>query len=475
MLARNMASMSGLSLYRNAIQFALNILMAHFILPAEYGLLVFTAPFIAFLGLMTDFGLSSAIVRSEALSERQTSAAFSLTLVLGFALGLGLAVLSAPIQHVVHMRGLAPIMTAMSAIVFLNVSASVPRALLERRLLYGRIAGVEAGAVLISAAGAILAALFGAGVWALVGYHLSNQTLRALAYGWTARGGLRLGWAWSSLRALMSFGGWVLATNCLTFLSRNSDNLLIGSALGAASLGVYGLAYQFMVAPLMAITWPTAAVLFAMLSRQGPNARLVRETTRGVFSATAMASFPAMAYLTFGLAYPVHVMLSAHWSGVPAVVTWLAPLGALQSICSYSGAVLMASGRARLQFLINLANTVVTVAVFVVSVRWGLLGLVKAYVVASACLSLFMLAVMVRNTALTWSDVAHALAPPALASCAGLVGVTLSMGLARDEAVQWAVSTAVFAVGVLGVYGAMFARLRTGLAVLIRPMVPDGI
>ena len=46
MLARNLASMSALSLYRSGLQFGLNIVLARFITPADYGLVVFTAPFL---------------------------------------------------------------------------------------------------------------------------------------------------------------------------------------------------------------------------------------------------------------------------------------------------------------------------------------------------------------------------------------------------------------------------------------------
>ena len=469
MLARNMASMSALSLYRNAVQFALNILMARFILPADYGLLVFTAPFLAFLGLMTDLGLSSAIVRSEGLSGKEISAAFTLTLGLGVALAGLLSALAWPIQNLVHMRGLGPVMAAMAGVVLLNVASSVPRALLERRLLYGRIAGIEAGAVLIAAAGALVAALMGAGVWALVGYNLFSQFLRALAYGWLARRDLRLEFGWGGLKPLMSFGGWVLATNGLTFFARNSDNLLIGGVLGAAAVGVYGLGYQFMMIPLMAITWPSSSVLFAMLSRQALHASRVRETVRSVVSATALLSFPAMIYLTFGLKFPVRMVLSPHWWGVPAIVTWLAPLGAMQSIASYSGAVLMATGRPRLQFLLNLANTVATVTTFVLTVRFGLFALIHAYVAVAGGMALVVLAFTVRASAITWIDVGRAIGPASLATAGGLTAALAAERLAGSDAGRWLASTLAFAGVVLGAYAAMFRHMRGNLAALVAP------
>ncbi len=371
MLARNMASMSALSLYRNAVQFALNILMARFILPAEYGLLVFTAPFLAFLGLRTDLGLSSAIVRSKGLSERQTSAAFTLTLLLGVALALLLGALAWPIQNLVHMRGLGPVMAAMSGVVLLNVASSVPRALLERHLRYGRIAGIEATAVLISAAAAVVAALLGAGVWALVGYNLLTQLLRAVAFGWLARSDLRLEFGWTGLK-------------------------------------------------------------------------------------------PLLTYLTFGLSYPLHLVLSPRWDGVPAIVTWLAPLGALQSIASYNGAILLATGKPRLQFLLSLANTIVTV-------RFGLFPLIRTYVVVASAMSLVMLAVTVRASAITWGDLGRAMAPAAGATAAGLAAALLVGRLADSDGLRWTVSTLAFAVVVLAAYAGMFRHMRSSLAALVAP------
>ena len=468
MLARNMASMSALSLYRSGIQFALNIVLARFIVPADYGLIVFTSPFLFFLALMTDLGLSSALVRSESLTPRQAAGAFTATALLGLAAALALSLAAWPIQQLVRMHGLAPVMSAMSLVVFLSVVSSVPRALLERQLRFGRIAKTEAVSVFIGAASALAAAALGAGVWALVLYNILAQGLQAASFAWTERSALRVDFRWSGLKSLLSFGGWVLATNTLTFFSRNSDNLLIGAVLGAAAVGIYGLAYQFMMIPLMTLTWPSSAVLFATLSRQGLRPERLRETVRGVFSVTAALSFPAMAYLTFGLAYPVSAVLSNHWAGVPAVVSWLAPLGALQSITSYNGAMLMAAGFARRQFLISLINTVLIVAVFASTVRFGLPVLVKTYVLSSTLLSLGMLATAVQATPITWSDVLRALAPAVAATAVGLLLSALASRLMPgSEAEQWIVSTAAFGVGVLGVYAVLQRSIRNGLAVLL--------
>ncbi|WP_174293190.1 oligosaccharide flippase family protein, partial [Sphingomonas bacterium] len=416
MLAKNIVSMSGLSLYRNAIQFGMNIAIAAFVHPGDYGLVVFTTPFVVLVAMLTDLGMTSAIVRAPTLSRAEAGAAMGAMMAGGVACALLLAAGAWPLERAIAMPGLAPVMAAMAGVVVLSITAATPRALLERELRYAHIARIEAVSIAVAAAAGLVAAWHGAGVWSLVLYNLLVQAMRVSAFWWNVRGELRPNAAFGKLGALLTFGGWVLASNILNFLARNSDNLLIGAWLGAAAVGVYGLAYQFMLAPLMAITWPTSAILLATLRGQDPHGPRARAMVESVLSATALVVVPAMLYLTFGLAFPVHALLSQHWAGVPGIVAWLAPAGALQAIASYNGVLLMVAGRARAQFALTVVNTLVLVATFVVSLPYGLTALVHAYTVAITLLSLAFIALIVALTGLGLRRLACALAPALLAA-----------------------------------------------------------
>ncbi len=462
--------MSASSLARNAVQFAMNIIIARFISPADYGLVVFTAPFLTLIGLMTDMGLSSAVVRHEEMSPIQAGAAWSLTILVGAVLAAGLALSAFPLQGAVHMPGLAPVIVAMSAVVLLSIAASVPRALLERRLAYNRIATVETATMLASAAIGVGCAFGGLGVWSLIVYNLLSQAARASCFLWLSRGRLQPNLQLGLTRPLMSFGGWVLGNNLMTFLSRNSDNLLIGAVLGAAAVGLYGLAYQFMLIPLMALTWPTSAILFSMLSRRATTPAAMRRAVCGVLSLTAMLSFPAMAYLTFGLAFPFEALFSARWHGAAPIVAILAPVGALQSISSYSGAVLMSLSKSRLQFALTVFNTVASVLTFVLSLPFGLHALVVAYAVVASLVALGTLAVVIRASPVTLGDVARALAPAGLATAAGLAAAfAASRGHVMDWQ-GWLGATLAYAAASLGIYALMARRIGHVLQVLVAPL-----
>lgn len=472
MLGKNILSMSGLSLYRNAIQFGMNIAIAAFVPPADYGLVVFTTPFVVLVAMLTDLGMTSAITRAPSLSREEAGAAMG-AMMLGGIVCAGLLIAGAwPLEHAIGMRGLAPVMAAMAGVVILSISAATPRAMLERELRYAHIARIEAIAIAVSAAVGIVAAWHGAGVWSLVLYNLLVQTLRLAAFWWTARRELSPNLQFRRLGQLLSFGGWVLASNILNFLSRNSDNLLIGASLGAAAVGVYGLSYQFMLAPLMAITWPTSAILLATLRNQDPHAERAKAMVESVLSVTAIVVMPAMLYLTFGLAFPVGALLSDRWAPVPGIVAWLAPAGAVQAIASYNGALLMVAGRARAQFMLTVVNTLILVATFVLALPYGLTTLVHAYTLVITLLSFAFIALIVTLTGLGLRRLANALAPALLASGAGVLAVTATTGTHPDSWTGWAGATAIYCAAVLACYAAFHVHVRATLAVMLARGAP---
>lgn len=471
MLGKNILSMSGLSLYRNAIQFGMNIAIAAFVSPGDYGLVVFTTPFVVLVAMLTDLGMTSAITRAPSLSRAEAGAAMGAMMMGGLVCATLLVAGAWPLERAIAMPGLAPVMAAMAGVVVLSISSATPRALLERELAYARIARIEAIAIAVSATAGLVAAWHGAGVWSLVLYNLLVQMMRLGAFSWNVRGDLRPNLRFATLGPLLSFGGWVLASNILNFLARNSDNLLIGASLGAASVGVYGLAYQFMLAPLMAITWPTSGILLATLRNEDPHGPRAQAMVESVLAATALIVVPVMLYLTFGLAFPIHALLSDRWAAVPAIVAWLAPAGALQAIASYNGALLMVAGRARAQFVLTVVNTVVLVATFVLALPFGLMSLVHAYTVAISLLSCAFLAMIVALTRLSPRRLACALAPPLLASGIGVLIVRF-VGDAPVRWIGWAEATAVYVAAVAACYAGFHMHVHRTLAVLLVRAAP---
>lgn len=459
-MLKNIVSMSALSVYRSAVQFLLNLFIASFVLPGEYGLIVFTTPFIIFISLMTDMGLSSAIVRDRSLTDLQINSAFFLTIMVGTCFA-GIMIMGAyPLEWLTKMPGLSGVMAGMSISLVLMIGCSVPRALLERQLNYSAVASTEAISVFASAICAVILVMIGSGIWALIAYNIMANAMRFSMFLWRARRVINKNVDFRGLAPLLSFGVWVFATNTLTFLARNGDNVLIGAYLGAVSVGLYGLAYQFMTLPLIAITWPASGVLLATLSREGLNSEQSKRLIYGLVGITASLSFPLMTAMTFALDYPIKSYFSSEWQGMLDILHWLAPVGALQSIAAYNGSVLLVAGKARLNFSFSLLNTVTLLATFALALPFGLHIFVIAYACTAVLMSVMLLCLMVVQAHLSFVTLAGQLGPALLAASAGyVVATTFATRLPFDGFWSWLCQVGAFGVVVLATYTLMHHRI----------------
>lgn len=472
-MVKNLLSMSGVNIVRSLLQFLMTVLLTHFVTPSEFGLIAFSMPFITFISLLTDLGLSSALVQRDALSVEDAGAAMTLMIGIGLLCAVVLAAASGPLAGAVRMTDLPPVLAALSASVVLSIAAMAPRAILERALRYQTIACVEAGAAIVSAAACVVAAAAGLGIWALIVNYVLVQMIRLSAFVFLTWNEFLLNFEWRRVGSILTFGGWVLAANILNFAARNVGNLLIGAKLGSGALGLFALSYQFMILPLMVLTWPASGVLLATLSRLARAASddQRNEVICSLFSLTAMVTFPAMGYLTFGLNYPVSTFLSASWSGVVPLIAVLAPAGAAQSIASYVGSIMLSRGKARLQFWISGANSIVLLLSFVFALAFGVLAIAQLYVAASIVSCVVTLAVGARSAGLTYTSLAGSLLPACLATGLGLAAALMATRADVASFDHWALASTLYVGVVLLVYVGLRQRLRNNLKSLL--LVPQ--
>jgi O-antigen/teichoic acid export membrane protein len=467
MFLKNMGSMSVVSIYRAGTQFLISLVAAAYVSPAEYGLVALALPFTAFMVLLTDLGLTSALVRHPDLTPRNAGAAFSLIVSFGFALAVLLSLGTFVVTRHIDLPGFFPIMTALAFSSGLSLVAIVPRAMMERALRYPRVARNEMIAVLAATLVGVGCLVLGGGIWGLVTYMVLTQAIRAGLLWQDARAGIALNLQWTAIAPVLHFGGWVLASNLLNFLSRNADNVLVGSFLGTESLGLYSLAYQFMIVPLVTISWPAGAVLIATVSGRVYDARRTRETTGALLMVTSLITFPGMMYCTFGLALPISTFFAPRWIAVLPIISSLAVVGAIQSVAAYNGPLLLARGKAKLQLFVGVLNSLAMLTAFFVSVKYGLMTLVAVYTAVAVAASLSMIVLLSIEAGMGVLGFLRYLTPALLGTTCGLSLVHYLIGQ-PTSLTSWLIATIGYAVTVFSIYALFHRTVRQQFSELMR-------
>lgn len=470
-MIRNIGSNAAASLFRAATQFALSLVLTRFVAPKDYAIIAMISPISVFVLMIGDFGLTSAIVRAPNVSRGDLGAAAKICSVAGAAVFAVTALLFAlgVFRHAPPQFG--GIALAFSIIVLLSMVVIVPRASLERRLQYQRITVIETAGTALGFLVACGTAFAGAGVWSFVFFYLTVQASRAVAMWATQARHIDLGGAWRGATPLMGFGGWLLASNLVSYVARNADNYIVAAILGAESLGLYALAYQVMLVPIQALTWPISGVLLATLSRLHDQPEMRARAFLATVGLTALASIPVAAFLVLKAPVLFNALLSPKWHAVGPLAARMAVAGSLQSITAFNGILFTTQGKLRAQLLLAIASTSIVLLTVAIAAWSGgtVLAVVDAYLGFAAISTVVYFYIMGRMLGTGMAPLARTLTGAILVCGGGAAAMFALLAIVPHEAggkLDALLSLAGYGAGALVVIALWLPQAREALGTL---------
>ncbi|QQE66398.1 lipopolysaccharide biosynthesis protein [Leptolyngbya sp. BL0902] len=408
------------------------VILARLLSPDDYGLIGMVTVVTGFVQLFKDLGLAEATIQQEEITHRQVSTLFWINV--GFSLGIALVVaLLAPVVAWFYREPRLISITLVLATTFIFSGLAVQhQALLRRQMAFAVLAKIEIAALLVGVLIAQGTAFYGAGYWALVYMQLASALVYVLG-AWLAcrwKPGVP---RWTpDLWPMLSFGGNLTGFRGLNYFSRNFDNVLIGRVWGAGELGLYSKAYQLLLLPINQINGPVYSVVLSTLSRlqQDPE-RYRRVYFKAVLGITTLG-MPLVAFLFATAEQVIELLLGQTWMGVVPIFQFLMPAAFVATFTISMGWVYQSLGRVDRQFRWGIFSSGINVITFLVSVRWGAVGVAAAYGVLQPILLAIEVVYCYRGTHLSPVELLQTLAKPgfaALGAAALLVGFNRSVAL----------------------------------------------
>lgn len=362
--------------------------LARILVPSDYGIIGMVATLTALLTAVAGMGLSWSTIQRKDLTLTQVHNLFWLSAGFGFVLW-GLSALSAPLlADFYDQPKVAPVAVATGATFAISGLASQPMALLSRAMRFRLCTWIELGAHAVGSTTAIVLAINGAGYWALVASTLMGQGVRLiLAH---TLSGYRPGRPQRdpATMAMVTFGGYLVASNVMTYVFRNADNILIGRVWGAQELGYYTRAYFLMTVPAGLFTSALNRVMVPALSALAHDTERMGSAYRQAIRTLGFVGFPVAVGLAVTAPEAVRLIYGPNWGPVVPILAVLSLSMVTQVIGGTFYWLYTAAGKGRLQFLVTIVATLASVAGMFVGVRFGPIGVATAFAVASALILL---------------------------------------------------------------------------------------
>ncbi|WP_150308248.1 lipopolysaccharide biosynthesis protein [Planctomonas psychrotolerans] len=383
------------------------VVLARLLEPNEFGLLAMVTSVVGIADVLRDFGLTAAILQLKTISDRLWSMLFWLSLTFGGICMVLVAAASPLIAALYDEPRLVAITLILAPTLLLNGMMLPLQARLQRQLRFGVIAVLDVVSTAVGVSLAIVTALLGGGVAALIVLNVAVVVTRLIGMFILAKAPIGRPKIGREVRPILRSSSNVLGSETLNYLVRNLDNVVVGRFAGPAVLGFYGRAYSLLLLPLTQINGPLSRVALPVLSSlQDDPERYRRYLTNAilVISYSSVIVFAIAAAVADPLIY---VFLGPGWSKSVFIFQLLAIAGVSRSLGTALTWIYISLQRTGRQLIYDLVTKPFIIASFFFGmISGGVHGMALAYGLTTLTLLIPGYYFALRGTFVRISDVA---------------------------------------------------------------------
>ena len=416
-----------------AMVFISTVILAYFLSQEEYGVAGYALVTIAFLDVLSDLGIGSALIyHRDSPAARDTA----------FWIGLGIsAVLFVGTWLIAPLIGLwfkdprAIDVTRVLALNFpLSALGNIHDSLMSKELQFKRKFIPEFGRSISKGLISIILAAIGFGPWSLIFGQLGGTLVSVVIFWIVLDWRPKFKFEHDLVRPFLSYGSNMVAVDIIAAIRNNSDYLLVGRALGTAALGIYTFAFRVPDLIIMQFVSIISRVIFPVFSQIRDDIQAFKKSFIATTRYVSMITVPIGLGLALVARPFVLVLFTDKWIDAVPVIQAISIYAMLQSLSYNAGDIYKAQGRPSVLVTIQLVELP-----FVISLlAWASFGAGTITMVGWAQVTIALLSGILRLTVASrmistpfWEIIA-ALRPAAVGgvimTMAVLAGMALTAG-----------------------------------------------
>lgn len=363
-----------------ATAFISSIIIARLYLgPAEVGLFSIAFAATAMVAVLQEFGLNRYIVGEVELGPDKLRTAYSVSLLVAWGIAALILLGAWPVAWLYGDMRLFPLILVIGASYLFVPFATVPIALLHRKMDFKSDFYIETGAAIANATVSLTLASRGWSAMALAAGALAQQTMRALVSqmrnGWILPWPLRLTEAGPVLR----FGGGSTMLLIFDSVGARAPDLIVGGTVGSYGVGIFSRASGLAVQIIYLMTGAVNSVFYPALARLRDEGKPLGDAYLRIVAGYTGVVFPAMTGLAVA-AYPlVNALYGQRWIEVAPMLSLLALAQMVVVAVPMPVQIPILLGRLPAVVFRSGMATAAMLVFFAVGTRWGITGAGCAY------------------------------------------------------------------------------------------------
>jgi len=377
--SRSLARKSGLGLAWSALEsfgsagvsFIVSVVMAAFVAPREFGLIAMLQVFMAVAQVITEAGLTQALVRLPHRTPLIESTASWLNVMIALPSYALLWCMAPWVAHFYAEPVIIPLMRMVSVTVVMASLCVVHTARLTAALDFRRLFRVTGISVVISGIVGIVLAISGYGVWAIAWQQVTLWGIRVLLLRiFIPKVSMRR-FSLSEARSLLSFSWKLTFSGVLDAIWTNMYSAVVGRSFTPRAAGLFWRAQSFAHLPAGIATSVVARVAYPLMSRAAGRPDRVGVLFARVLGMAGWVIFPLMALLC-AVASPLFSLLfNPQWQPAVPLFRIICLAMMLYPVHSLNLCVLNVAGRSDIFLRLELIKKVMALIILCITVPIG--------------------------------------------------------------------------------------------------------
>ena len=360
------------------LQFAVSMVLMNHLTPTDYGSWAILSIFLAILLPVVDSGFSQALIRKKEIKDGDYSSVFYVNVLIAIVLYLILWAATPFLSRFFEDELFAQIAPVLFLLFPINSLSIIQSTILSRQLEYRRLSLYTLVASIVSSVAAILMALNGFGLWALVAQRMLALAVKALLMWIMSDWKPELKFSLESIKGMFRYGSRIMLSDLVSNIYYQISGLFIERGHGKAQLGFYDRGNKIKELPVSSSINAVMGVSFASLSRLQGDDEHFHDSARKIFLLWGFVMWPVMFGLICVVGDMFRFLLPEVWMPtVPYIqILSLAGLLAPLSVISYNIVKIKSDGNMifRIEVVKKAIATIVliiTIPISVKAIAWG--------------------------------------------------------------------------------------------------------
>jgi len=339
------------------------VILAHLLVPADFGLVAMATAIIAIVELLSAFNFDMALIQSQEATRAHYDTAWTLNVAMASICAALVAAAAFPAGAFYGDPRLGPIMLWLSLSTWVRGFENVGVVAFRKELKLNR----EFQLLLTKRIGVFLAT---------ISFALATRSYWALVFGTLAGsvGGVALSYLFHPFRPrfdltargeLLRFSKWMVFSNVINTLASRAADVIIGKSLGPGPLGLFNLAHEISHLPSTELSAPVNRAVYPGYAKVASDQARLKAQFLDVLGFTALLTAPGALGIAAVAPLLVPLLLGDAWREAVPLMMILAVAGLLASLRTNAGYIFLALGRSVLLTVMTAVRFAVVVPALV--------------------------------------------------------------------------------------------------------------